>query len=59
MIQTILWTDQVLRMLYSNCLFYLYLACEAQTHFRSSLLALGGREATTGNASALRRLTFT
>ena len=40
------------------------LACEAQTHFRSSLLSLrkiatlffGGREATTGNASALRRL---
>ena len=27
-------------------------ACEAQTHFRSSLL----REATTGNASALRRI---
>ena len=32
-------------------------ACEAQTHFRLSLLSLGGREATTGNASALRRLT--
>ena len=37
------------------------LACEQQTHFRSSLLSLrkiffGGREATTGNASAVRRL---
>ena len=32
------------------------LACEAQTHFRSSLLL--GSEATTGNASALRRLAF-
>ena len=34
------------------------LACEAQTYFRSSLLSLrkGGREATTGNTSALRRL---
>ena len=33
-------------------------ACEAQTYFRSSLLSLflGGREATTGNTSALRRL---
>ena len=30
------------------------LACEPQTHFRSSLLFL--REATTGNASAVRRL---
>ena len=28
-------------------------ACEAQTYFRSSF---GGREATTGNTSALRRL---
>ena len=39
-------------------IFYLLLACEAQTHFQSSLLSLlffGGREATTGNASALRR----
>ena len=40
---------------------YHVVACEAQTHFRSSLLSLrkiffGGREATTGNASALRRL---
>ena len=36
------------------------LACEPQTHFRSSLLSLfvGGREATTGNASAVRRLTI-
>ena len=36
-----------------------WLACEPQTHFRSSLLSLrkiGGREATTGNASAVRRL---
>ena len=32
------------------------LACEEQTYFRSSLLSLGGREATTGNTSALRRL---
>ena len=35
------------------------LACEKQTHFRSSLLSLrifGGREATTGNASAVRKL---
>ena len=37
------------------------LACEQQTHFRWSLLSLrkifsGGREATTGNASAVRRL---
>ena len=31
------------------------IACEQQTHFRSSLLSLG-REATTGNASAVRRL---
>ena len=39
-------------------------ACEQQTHFRSLLLSLrkiatlffGGREATTGNASAVRRL---
>ena len=30
-------------------------ACEAQTYFRSSLL-FGGREATTGNTSAFRRL---
>ena len=29
-------------------------ACEAQTHFQSSLLSL--RKATTGNVSALRRL---
>ena len=38
----------------------LKVACEQQTHFRSSLLSLqkigGGREATTGNASAVRRL---
>ena len=34
-------------------------ACEQQTHFRSSLLSLGGREATTGNASAVRRLRLT
>ena len=37
----------------------LRVACEQQTHFRSSLLSLlffGGREATTGNASAVRRL---
>ena len=37
-----------------------FLACEQQTHFRSSLLSLGERErereATTGNASAVRRL---
>ena len=40
------------------------LTCEQQTHFRSSLLSLGkiatlffgGREETTGNASAVRRL---
>ena len=35
------------------------IACEQQTHFRSSLLSLlffGGREATTGNASAVRSL---
>ena len=32
-----------------------YIACEQQTYFRSSLL-FGGREATTGNASAVRRL---
>ena len=34
------------------------LACEQQTRFRSSLLSLffGGRVATTGNASAVRRL---
>ena len=35
------------------------IACERQTYFRSSLLSLllfGGREATTGNASAVRRL---
>ena len=33
-------------------------ACEPQTHFRSSFLSLcfGGRETTTGNASAVRRL---
>ena len=31
-------------------------ACEQQTHFRSSLF--GGREATTENASAVRRPTF-
>ena len=42
-----------------------HIACEQQTHFRSSLLSLrkvaiffGGREATTGNASAVRRLHF-
>ena len=32
-----------------------YIACEQQTYFRSSLL-FGGREATTGNASAVRML---
>ena len=32
------------------------LACEQQTHFRSSLLSLRKIEATTGNASAVRRL---
>ena len=40
------------------------LACEQQMHFRSSLLSIStslrkffeGREATTGNASAVRRL---
>ena len=34
------------------------LACEQQTHFRLLPLSLffGGREATTGNASAVRRL---
>ena len=33
-------------------------ACEQETHFRSSPLSLffGGREATTGNASAVRGL---
>ena len=31
------------------------LTCDAQTYFRSSLL-YGGREATTGNTSALRKL---
>ena len=31
------------------------LTCDAQTYFRSSLL-FGGREATTGNTSALRKL---
>ena len=39
---------------------YQSLSCEPQTHFGSSLLCLlffGGREATTGNASAVRRLT--
>ena len=34
-----------------------YIPREAQTYFRSSLL--GGREATTGNTSALRRLPLT
>ena len=35
-----------------------FVACEQQTHFRSSLLSLlaEAREATTGNASAVRRL---
>ena len=35
-----------------------FLACEQQTHFRSSLLSLREREreATTGNASAVRKL---
>ena len=36
------------------------LACEQHTYFRSSFLSppqkLGGREATTGNTSAVRRL---
>ena len=44
-----------------------HVACEAQTYFRSSLLSLrkltnlffGGREATTGNTSSLRRLPAT
>ena len=39
----------------------LCVACEQQTHFRSSLLSLrkiGGREAKTGNASTVRRLGF-
>ena len=36
---------------------YLALAtCEQQMHFRSLLLSLRGREATTGNASAVRKL---
>ena len=33
-------------------------AYEQQTHFRSSLLSLRLREATTGNASAVRRLVW-
>ena len=39
----------------------LCVACEQQTHFRSSLLSLrkiGGREGKTGNASTVRRLGF-
>ena len=32
------------------------IACKQQKHFRSSLLSLRGRQATTGNASAVRRL---
>ena len=37
-----------------------HIACEQQTHFRSSLLSLRkrGKEVTTGNASAGRRLHF-
>ena len=35
-----------------------WIACEPQTYFRSSLLSLGGREATTGNTSAVRRLEY-
>ena len=45
---------------YTNIrLAYERIACEGQTYFRSSLLSLRkeGREATTGNTSALRRLT--
>ena len=40
------------------CKYFMFVACEQQTHFRSSLLSLRkiGREATTGNASAVRRL---
>ena len=34
-------------------------ACERQTYFLSSLLSFGGREATTGNTSAVRRLVLT
>ena len=37
-----------------GCSYPCFVACEAQTHFRSSR----GREATTGNASALRRLSI-
>ena len=39
----------------------LSLACEHLTYFRSWLLSLffGGREATTGNTSAVRRLSLT
>ena len=35
-----------------------FVACEQQTHFRASLLSVSAeaREATTGNASAVRRL---
>ena len=41
-----------------------HLTCERQTYFRSSLLSLrklifGGREATTGNTSAVRMLRIT
>ena len=41
-----------------QCFAPLSLACEQQTHFRTSLLSLRkiGREAMTGNASAVRRL---
>ena len=35
---------------------YYELACKQQTHFRSLLLSSRGREATTGNASAVRKL---
>ena len=36
--------------------YIIIIACELQTHFQSSLL--GGRGATTGNTSAVRRLAF-
>ena len=36
----------------------IFVACEQQTHFRSSLLSLRKIIATTGNASAVRRPLF-
>ena len=36
--------------------YIIIIACELQTYFRPSLH--GGREATTGNTSAVRRLAF-